>query len=298
MKNILINSIWFGIIPIVMKSFMGILLSGLNYTHSYGQNQRGNSMADNKGILLALTDYLDGFYDGDTSKIIRSVSTEVIKYGYFRDKNGKVQGEPMSYKEMIGYAASVAQNRNRGKQLPPYIKRIAEILDMRDHTASGKIHAWWGTDYILLEKKNDKWMIRMVLWESSGTEKTFLKEEFATLKWIEGRWKGIDAAASSAFYEEYNFKNDTLILMDALNNPPKLDQVTEDYGRVFFFKGMILHQSGNSIWRATNITSDLIEFEPLQNADNHFKWQKSSNNSWKVFMGNQLNKPDYTMERF
>jgi hypothetical protein len=31
--------------------------------------------------------------------------------------------------------------------------------------ASGKVTAWWGIDYILLEKINNKWMIRMVLWQ-------------------------------------------------------------------------------------------------------------------------------------
>ena len=283
---------------IIRNVLLGLFLYILNYTEAFSQNATLKNNENSKNIKLAMMDYIDGFYEGDTSKIIRSISADVVKYGYFKDKNGNIQGEPMSYKEMIDYAVSVAQSRKKGRQLPPYVKKIVEVLDMRDHTASGKIHAWWGTDYLLLEKKDDKWMIRMVLWESSDKVKSFSKDEFATLKWIEGRWKGEGASPASAFYEEYNFKNDTLIMMNALNNPPKFDQVTKEYGKVFFDKGMILHQSANSIWRATNITSDLIEFEPLQNADNHFKWRKSSNDSWEVYMGNQLNRPTYKMEKF
>jgi len=118
---------------------------------------------DKKGVERALLDYVEGFYEGDSSKIIRSTSPEVAKYGYWKDKkSGKYRGEPMSYQQMINYAVEVKTKNHQAK--PNSIKRI-EILEVQDQIACGKITAWWGFDYILLEKVNNKWMIRMVLWQ-------------------------------------------------------------------------------------------------------------------------------------
>ena len=40
------------------------------------------------------------------------------------------------------------------------------IYDVQDQTASAKLTAWWGTDYLLLAKENGRWMITHVLWQS------------------------------------------------------------------------------------------------------------------------------------
>jgi hypothetical protein len=42
-----------------------------------------------------------------------------------------------------------------------------EVFDVQDQTASAKLTAWWGTDYILLARQNNKWMITHVLWQSA-----------------------------------------------------------------------------------------------------------------------------------
>jgi hypothetical protein len=115
-------------------------------------------------VANAVTDYVDAFYFGDTAKILRSISPAVVKYGYYRKRDStNYNGEPMSYREMLDYATSVKKrnNPNAGK-LP---KKI-EVLDFQDQTASAKLTAWWGTDYILLAKLNGKWMITHVLWQS------------------------------------------------------------------------------------------------------------------------------------
>jgi len=93
----------------------------------------------------------------------------VVKYGYYRKKDEtKYAGEPMSYQEMLNYAISVKKRNdpNAGKQA----KKV-EVLDCLDQTASAKLHAWWGTDYILLAKMNGKWMITHVLWQSQPPAK-------------------------------------------------------------------------------------------------------------------------------
>lgn len=123
------------------------------------------SGTEKEKVNRAMLDYLEGFYEGDTAKIIRSILPEVVKYGFYKSRqSGQYGGEPMSFQEMIAYAKQVANTR-KTKPLQEGIVKKVEIFDLQDQTAAGKVTAWWGTDYILLEKKNDKWMIRMVLWQ-------------------------------------------------------------------------------------------------------------------------------------
>lgn len=140
------------------KILFAVLLVLIIFAGAYAQTEK-------EKINLALSDYIEGFYEGDTAKIIRSISPAVVKYGYFKEGfSSRYTGEPMSYREMIDYAKQVAITR-KTKPLSKDIMRRTEIFDVMDQTASGKITAWWGTDYILLEKHAGKWMIRMVLWQ-------------------------------------------------------------------------------------------------------------------------------------
>lgn len=119
---------------------------------------------DKEKVAGAVADYVDAFYFGDTTKILRSISPHVVKYGYYRQRNDSTyNGEPMSFREMLDYAISVKKrNSPNADKLP---KKI-EVLDFQNMTASAKLTAWWGTDYILLAKQNGRWMITHVLWQS------------------------------------------------------------------------------------------------------------------------------------
>ena len=116
-------------------------------------------------VSNAVLDYVDAFYYGDTSKIIRSISPDVVKYGYYRKKDATAySGEPMSYRQMLDYATAV-KKRNNPAASDKHVKKI-EVLDQQDQTAAAKLTAWWGTDYLLLSKINGNWMITQVLWQS------------------------------------------------------------------------------------------------------------------------------------
>jgi len=142
-----------------MKSIIALLLL-LFISNNFVSAQPST---DKDKVVAAMMDYIEGFYNGDSAKIIRSISPSVTKYGYWKEKDSTTYaGEAMSYKEMIKYAVDVSK-RTKKRTVGPAEK--AEILDLQDQTASGKVTAWWGTDYILLEKVNDTWMIRMVLWQ-------------------------------------------------------------------------------------------------------------------------------------
>lgn len=121
------------------------------------------AQTDQAQVQSACMDYIEGFYEGDTSKIIRSIDKNVFKYGYWKDrKSNAYSGEPMSFQEMLDYANNVKAKKSFAKADAP--KKV-EIYEVQDQTAAAKVTAWWGTDYILLAKLNNKWMIRSVLWQ-------------------------------------------------------------------------------------------------------------------------------------
>jgi hypothetical protein len=119
---------------------------------------------DRDGVMRATLDYLEGFYEGDTAKLVRSIRPDVHKYGFdWMAKDKRYAGEQMTWDEILGYARRF---KERGRATPATAPRKVELLDVLDQTASAKVTAWWGTDYVLLAKYDGKWMITHVLWQS------------------------------------------------------------------------------------------------------------------------------------
>lgn len=126
--------------------------------------QPANPAADRSAVEAAVRDYVEGFYEGDTVKLQRSVHRDVHKYGFWipRDSS-RYEGEAMPFAEFMSYANNF---RRRGRPTPADAPRRIEIFDVADQTASAKLTAWWGIDYLLLAKYDGRWMIREVLWQS------------------------------------------------------------------------------------------------------------------------------------
>ena len=119
---------------------------------------------DKEKIERACLDYIEGFYEGDSTKIIRSIKPSLYKIGYWKnDKSGTYEYDgQMTYRQAIDYTKRVLEKKNFAK---PDAPKIVEVLNTMNSIASAKVTAWWGVDYILLSKQNDKWMIEQVLWE-------------------------------------------------------------------------------------------------------------------------------------
>ena len=100
-----------------------------------------------EGVRRAALDYIEGFYEGDTAKIVRSVSPEVVKFGYFR-KQGESSwtGEGMPWSEFLSYTQRV---KARGRPTPPTAPKEVIVLDVADKTAAAKVIARWGTARII-----------------------------------------------------------------------------------------------------------------------------------------------------
>lgn len=139
-----------------MKNIIVILLSCISSLLAIAQ--------DKEKIERACLNYVEGFYEGDTTKLITSLKPTLYKIGYWKNNNTGVYGfdGQMTYQQAIGYAKNVLAKKNFAKVDAP---KSVVVLDILNSIASAKITAWWGTDYILLSKQGDKWMIEQVLWE-------------------------------------------------------------------------------------------------------------------------------------
>jgi hypothetical protein len=119
---------------------------------------------DRAAVRRAVLDYVEGFYEGDTAKLARSVWPEVRKYGYARSSGG-YRGMAMPFPTgFVAYADGVRTGRHK---TPPGARKDVTLFDVQDQTASAKLTAWWGTDYLLLAKEGGRWQITHVLWQSA-----------------------------------------------------------------------------------------------------------------------------------
>jgi hypothetical protein len=115
-------------------------------------------------VERACLNYIEGFYEGDTAKLIAALKPSLYKIGYWKNKNTGVydfDGQ-MTYREALDYAKNVMTKKNFAKADAP--KKV-EVLDIGNIIASAKVTAWWGIDYVLLSKQDNKWIIEQVLWE-------------------------------------------------------------------------------------------------------------------------------------
>ena len=131
---------------------------------------RAQTAADSAAVIRAGLDYIEGFYNGDSDMLKRSVRPNVVKYGFWRDRNAtKVSGDTMSYAQFMSYAENV---KKRGGTTGPNanIKKV-EIMDLMNQIAAIKVTAWWGVDYLHLGKYDGQWMIAHVIWQAPSAQK-------------------------------------------------------------------------------------------------------------------------------
>ena len=69
----------------------------------------------------------------------------------------------MKFAEFNQYANRVKAS---GRRTPPTARKDVTLFEVQNRTASAKLTATWGTDYLLLGKFGDTWMVTSVLWQS------------------------------------------------------------------------------------------------------------------------------------
>ena len=124
----------------------------------------GQSSADSAAVRRAALDYVEGFYEGDSTKHVRSIRPDVFKYGFWLPRDStRYQGEQMPWSEFLSYTRNM---RARRTVTPATAPKVIQLLDVLDQTAAAKVTAFWGTDYLLLGKYDGRWMVSSVLWQT------------------------------------------------------------------------------------------------------------------------------------
>jgi hypothetical protein len=126
-----------------------------------GLAQSGPS-AEKEAVRQAVLDYVEGIYEVDSTRIERSVHPELAKRGFFVKKGeAAYTSTPMTFQQLV----ELAKTYNKNGRVPKDAQKEVVIYDVLDQTASAKLTAVWGIDYMHLAKYNGKWMIVNILWQ-------------------------------------------------------------------------------------------------------------------------------------
>jgi hypothetical protein len=119
--------------------------------------------ADKEAVRQAALDYVEGIYQVDTSRIERSVHKNLTKRGFWREP-AEAAYKPesvMTFDQLMKLTAAWNKDGKRDTS----IKQV-EVLDVLDQTASAKIVAMWGIDYMHLAKYDGRWQIINIVWQA------------------------------------------------------------------------------------------------------------------------------------
>lgn len=129
--------------------------------------------AERKAVTEAVLDYVEGVYEVAPKRIERSVSPNLAKRGFYQ-QDGEYHEVPMTFEQLVDL--SKGWNKD-GKSANENSPKKVEIYEILDKTASVKLTAEWGIDYMHLAKYDDKWQIVNVLWQSHPPEGTNGEQE-------------------------------------------------------------------------------------------------------------------------
>ena len=123
---------------------------------------------DKEAVRQAALDYVESIYDVNPEKAERSVHPDLAKRGFFMGK-GDTSYTPltMTFAQLI----ELAKTYNKSGRVPKNAPKEVVVYEVSDQTASAKVTAIWGIDYLHLAKYDGKWKIINILWQSP-TKKT------------------------------------------------------------------------------------------------------------------------------
>ena len=122
------------------------------------------SSDDKEAVRQAALDYVEAIYEVNPAKVERSVHPDLAKRGFFV-KKGETAYSPnaMSFVQL----GELAKNYNKtGAAVPKDAPKEVVVFEVSDQTASAKVTASWGIDYLHLAKYDGRWKIINILWQS------------------------------------------------------------------------------------------------------------------------------------
>ena len=123
----------------------------------------GPSPADLEAISATARDYVEGYFDGDETRMRRCLHPELVKRTiWHHSETGAWRlGRPSGAEAMIGWARDGA-----GRDAVAHGRPIEiTIEDAFRHIASVKVLSQPFMDYLHVAKVGDEWLIVNVLWE-------------------------------------------------------------------------------------------------------------------------------------
>ena len=121
------------------------------------------SSDEREAVRRAVLDYVEGVYELAPARIERSVHPEMAKRGFFV-KRGESAYSPhvMTFAELV----ELSKNYNKNGRVPKDAPKEVVVYDVSDQTASAKLTAVWGIDYLHLARYDGRWKIINVLWQT------------------------------------------------------------------------------------------------------------------------------------
>ncbi len=126
--------------------------------------QADDIIDDRRLVIEAVEDYVLGLYEVAPDRIARSVDTSLHKIGYYDYDGEAYYHVPMTYQQL--YDLSAKWNKD-GSQANKESPKKVEIYEVHDRTASAKLTAKWGIDFMHLSKSaSGKWKIMNIMWQA------------------------------------------------------------------------------------------------------------------------------------
>ena len=118
---------------------------------------------DKEAVRQAALDYIESVYEMDPARVERSVHPDLAKRGFFirKDETAYSPGT-MTFAQLV----DLAKNYNKNGRIPKDAPKEVVVFEVLDQTASAKVTASWGIDYLHLAKYDGKWKIINILWQS------------------------------------------------------------------------------------------------------------------------------------
>lgn len=122
---------------------------------------------------------------------------------------------------------------------------------------------------------------------------SYSKNDLHKIKWIEGKWKGMDG--ETPFYEIYQIINDTTLMITSYDwNGKDSSNTSTDSVQ---WKSDAFYLGKNQNWKVTEITAKEIKMMPMK-ASNDITWKFKDVNNWEAILVNKKGPKTYLMKRF